>query len=57
MPWRGPPAFRRGNFIAHRLSLEITRPHAAVWKAFTGEIHSWWPKDFYATESPQRIVF
>jgi uncharacterized protein YndB with AHSA1/START domain len=41
----------------HRLSLEITRPHAAVWKAFTGEIHSWWPKDFYATESPQRIVF
>jgi uncharacterized protein YndB with AHSA1/START domain len=41
----------------HRLSLEIAKPQAAVWKAFTGEIHSWWPKDFYATESPQRIVF
>jgi hypothetical protein len=41
----------------HRLSLEIAKPHAAVWKAFTGEIHSWWPKDFYATESPKRIVF
>jgi hypothetical protein len=41
----------------HRLSLEIAKPHAAVWKAFTGDIHSWWPKDFYATESPQRIVF
>jgi len=41
----------------HRLSLEIARPHAAVWKAFAGDIHSWWPKDFYVTESPQRIVF
>ena len=41
----------------HRLSLEIAKPPAAVWKAFTGEIHSWWPKDFYVTESPQRIVF
>jgi uncharacterized protein YndB with AHSA1/START domain len=41
----------------HRLSLEIARPQAAVWKAFTGEIHSWWLKDFYATESPHRIVF
>jgi hypothetical protein len=41
----------------HRLSLEIAKPQAAVWKAFTREIQSWWPKDFYATESPQRIVF
>ena len=41
----------------HRLSLEIARPHLAVWKAFSGDIHSWWPKDFYATQSPQRIVF
>jgi uncharacterized protein YndB with AHSA1/START domain len=41
----------------HRLSLEIARPQAAVWKAFTREIHSWWPKDFYVTESPHRIVF
>src|SRR3954466_14591316 len=41
----------------HRLSLEIGKPQTAVWKAFTGEIHSWWPKDFYATESPKRIVF
>lgn len=41
----------------HRLSLEIARPHAAVWKAFTKDIHSWWPKDFYVTTSPQRIVF
>ena len=40
-----------------RLSLEIAKPHAVVWKAFTGDIHSWWPKDFYVTESPQRIVF
>ncbi|HYJ04852.1 MAG TPA: hypothetical protein VEX43_06945 [Chthoniobacterales bacterium] len=43
--------------VTHRLTLEIAKPHAAVWKAFTGEIHSWWPKDFYATESPKRIVF
>ena len=41
----------------HRLSLEIAKPHAAVWKAFTGDVHLWWPKDFYATESPKRIVF
>lgn len=41
----------------HRLSLEIAKPHAGVWKVFTGDIHSWWPKDFYATESPQRMVF
>jgi uncharacterized protein YndB with AHSA1/START domain len=43
--------------VTHRLTLEIAKPHAAVWKAFTGDIHSWWPKDFYATESPKRIVF
>jgi uncharacterized protein YndB with AHSA1/START domain len=41
----------------HRLTLEIAKPHPAVWKAFTANIHSWWPKDFYVTESPQRIVF
>jgi uncharacterized protein YndB with AHSA1/START domain len=41
----------------HRLSLEIAKPQPAVWKAFTADIHSWWPKDFYATSSPQRIVF
>jgi uncharacterized protein YndB with AHSA1/START domain len=41
----------------HRLSLEIARPQLVVWKAFTADIHSWWPKDFYATQSPQRIVF
>lgn len=41
----------------HRLTLEIEKPPAAVWKAFTGEVHSWWPKDFYATESPHRMVF
>jgi hypothetical protein len=40
----------------HRLTLEIAKPHAAVWKSFTADIHSWWPKDFYATESPKRIV-
>lgn len=45
------------SVATHRLTLEIARPQATVWKAFTGEIHSWWPKDFYATESPQRIVF
>lgn len=43
--------------VTHRLTLEIAKPHAAVWKAFTGDIHLWWPKDFYATESPKRIVF
>jgi uncharacterized protein YndB with AHSA1/START domain len=41
----------------HRISLEIAKPHAAVWKAFTGDVHRWWPKDFYATESTKRIVF
>jgi uncharacterized protein YndB with AHSA1/START domain len=41
----------------HRLTLEIAKPHAAVWQAFTDEIHSWWPKDFFATETPQRMVF
>ena len=43
--------------VTHRLTLEITKPHAAVWKAFTGDIDSWWPRDFCATESPQRMVF
>lgn len=41
----------------HRLTLEIERPHATVWKSFTGEIQSWWPRDFYATRVPQRMVF
>ncbi len=41
----------------HRLSLEIARPHPAVWKGFTRDVHLWWPKDFYATESTKRIVF
>src|SRR3954469_9616856 len=41
----------------HRLSLEIAKPPGAVWKAFTRDIQHWWPKDFYATESPKRIVF
>lgn len=41
----------------HRLTLEIGKPQGAVWKAFTAEIRHWWPKDFYATASPQRIVF
>jgi uncharacterized protein YndB with AHSA1/START domain len=41
----------------HQLTLEIGRPHAAVWKAFTGQLHEWWPADFYATESPKRMVF
>jgi uncharacterized protein YndB with AHSA1/START domain len=41
----------------HRLSLEIARPHAAVWKAFTTEINSWWPRDFFATAAPQRMIF
>lgn len=41
----------------HRLNLEIAKPHGAVWKAFTGDVHRWWPKDFYVTESPKRIVF
>ena len=41
----------------HKLTLEIAKPHRAVWKAFTGDVHLWWPKDFYATESPKRIVF
>lgn len=41
----------------HRLTLEIAQPPGAVWKAFTRDLHSWWPKDFYATASPRRMVF
>lgn len=41
----------------HRLTLEIAKPQAAVWKAFTRDVHLWWPKDFYATKSPRRMVF
>lgn len=41
----------------HRLTLEIAKPQAVVWKAFTDDIQSWWPKDFYATDSPQRMIF
>ena len=41
----------------HRLTLEIAKSHAAVWKAFTRDVHLWWPKDFYATEAPKRMVF
>lgn len=41
----------------HRLTLEIGKPQAAVWKAFTREVASWWPRDFFATETPQRMIF
>lgn len=41
----------------HRLNLEIAKPQPVVWKGFTRDIHLWWPKDFYATESPRRMVF
>jgi hypothetical protein len=41
----------------HRLTLEIAKPQAVAWKAFTDDIQSWWPKDFYATDSPQRMIF
>jgi hypothetical protein len=41
----------------NRLSLEIARPHPVVWRGFTRDVHLWWPKDFYATESTKRIVF
>jgi hypothetical protein len=41
----------------HRLTLEIAKPHAAVWRAFTADVHLWWPKDFYGTEAPHRMVF
>lgn len=41
----------------HRLTLEIAKPQEAVWRAFTEKVHSWWPKDFFATETPQRIIF
>lgn len=41
----------------HRLTLEIAKSHPAVWEGFTRGVHLWWPKDFYATESPKRIVF
>src|SRR4030095_5784962 len=54
---RNKPSKRPITCATHRLSLEIAKPQAAVWKAFTAKIHSWWPKDFYVTESPQRIVF
>lgn len=41
----------------HRLTLQIAKPQRAVWKAFTRDVQSWWPKDFYATGSPHRMVF
>lgn len=40
----------------HRLTLEIAKAQPVVWKGFTRDVHLWWPKDFYATESPKRIV-
>lgn len=54
-----PKAKSKSSITAatHRLTLEIAKPHAAVWKAFTGDIHSWWPKDFFATAAPRRMVF
>ena len=55
MPKKTPKA--EVTVATHRLTLQIAKPHAAVWKAFTRDIHLWWPKDFYATESPHRIVF
>lgn len=42
---------------AHRLTLEISRPHAAVWQGFTRDVHLWWPKDFFASSSPKRMIF
>jgi hypothetical protein len=43
--------------VTHRLTLEIAKPHTVVWKAFAGDIHSWWPKDFFGTPAPRRMVF
>jgi hypothetical protein len=37
--------------------LEIARPHPAVWRGFTRDIQAWWPKDFYGSASPKRMVF
>lgn len=54
MPKRTPNEPIRA--ATHRLNLEIARPRVAVWKAFTRDIQSWWPKDFYATASPERII-
>jgi len=41
----------------HRLTLQIERPHAVVWRGFTRDICLWWPKDFFASSSPKRMVF
>jgi hypothetical protein len=41
----------------YRLTLDIAKPHAAVWQGFTRDVQAWWPKDFYAGPSPQRMVF
>ena len=38
--------------MARNINLEIAKLQAAVWKTFTDEVQSWWPKDFYATDSP-----
>jgi uncharacterized protein YndB with AHSA1/START domain len=42
--------------VTHRLTLEIAKPLAAVWRGFTRDIHAWWPKDFFATTAPQRMI-
>ena len=54
MPTRTPKSVAAAT---HRLTLEIAKPPAAVWKSFTGEIDSWWPREFCATQAPQRMVF
>lgn len=41
----------------HRLTLKIERSHAVVWRGFTRDIRFWWPKDFFASASPKRMVF
>lgn len=57
MPKKIPNAAPAVTAATHRLSLEIAQPQALVWRAFTDEIHSWWPPDFYATATPHRIIF
>jgi hypothetical protein len=55
MPKKSPKASITA--ATHRLTLDIAKPHAAVWQGFTRDVHAWWPKDFYAGPSPQRMVF
>lgn len=47
------------SVLTLNMAVDIAAPPAAVWRALTADINSWWPQSFFTggTESTRRLVF